>query len=87
MTAPPGRPRLRSPREVLTALRRFEKVVGYPPTVRELANLLGVGSHITASRYLKDLEERGWITRWPGARGVRVTKKGKRQPKTKGDRT
>lgn len=84
MTAPLGRPRLRSPEEVLAALRRFERVLGYPPTTRELADLLGVGSPTTASRYLQDLERRGLVQRWPGARGVRVVKKTR---KPKGGRT
>lgn len=78
MTAPLGRPRLCSPREVLTALRGLESALGYPPTVRELAEELGVGV-ATASRYLLDLEQRGWVERWPKKRGVRVTKRGRRQ--------
>ena len=70
-----SRPRIRTPEEVFAVLREIEESMSYPPTVRELADLLDV-SPATAMRYLRDLEQRGWITRWNGARGIRITKEG-----------
>jgi len=58
--------------EMLKAIRSFVKANGYPPTVRELAAILGVG-HSTAQRSLLELIEDGSVERTAGAaRGLRV---------------
>lgn len=68
-----GRPRL-IPAE--TVLREVERLIAenddVPPTIEELREALGVGSKRTVLRYLCDLEDRGWIRRWSGARGIKV---------------
>lgn len=45
---------------------------GWPPTVRELADHLGVSSPATVHGLLKRLESKGHITRGPGARAIRI---------------
>ena len=56
--------------EVLHAIRGFVKSNGYAPTVRDLADMLGVG-HSTIQRTLKDLVDDGRIHRANGvSRGL-----------------
>lgn len=62
----------RQPAEVLSALRRLQGRLGMPPTIKELREELAVGSTRTVLRYLQKLETLGWVTRWPGARGIRI---------------
>jgi len=58
--------------EMLKAIRSFVKANGYPPTVRDLAAILGVG-HSTAQRTLLELIADGSVERTSGvARGLRV---------------
>lgn len=73
------RERKRSPDTVLAAIRHAESEIGMPPTIAELRDRLQVGSTRTVLRYLQDLEQRGWITRWPGARGMKVNEE-RREP-------
>ena len=47
---------------------------GMAPTIEELRQALGVGSTNTVLRCLRELEEEGYIERWPGARGIRLLK-------------
>jgi repressor LexA len=59
------------PRETLTKKQRIAleliririQETGYPPTVRELCEALGVQSSATAFKYLKILEKKGYIRR------------------------
>ena len=58
--------------ETLKAIRSFVAAHGYPPTVREIAEILGVG-HSTAQRAILALIEDGAVERRSGvARGLRV---------------
>lgn len=70
-----GRPRLYTPEEVLSSLRRFIETRGFPPTLEEFGEYLGVSPR-TAGRYLEDLESRFLIQRWPGARGIKILEQG-----------
>lgn len=58
--------------EVLKAIRGFVKSHGYAPTVRDLADMLGVG-HSTIQKALTDLVNDGKIQRAGGvSRGLVV---------------
>lgn len=47
----------------------------YPPSVREIGSRLGIRSTSTVYRYLRILEERGFITLTPNVcRGISLTK-------------
>jgi len=45
---------------------------GYPPSVREICEALGLSSTRGAQRHLEALERKGFISRAPGARAIRV---------------
>ena len=66
-----GRKPLFEKTHVLEVISRWIGQHGVPPTIRELAGALGVGSVRTAVRYLQILEEDGAIKRWSGARGMK----------------
>ena len=53
---------------VLEALERR----GYPPSIREICDALGVSSTRGALRHLEALEKKGFITRASGARAIQV---------------
>ncbi|MGQ9475977.1 MAG: transcriptional repressor LexA [Actinomycetota bacterium] len=53
---------------VLSTLERR----GYPPSVRELCEALGLSSTRGALRHLEALERKGFISRSPGARAIQV---------------
>lgn len=54
---------------------------GYPPTVRELCQALGVHSSATAFKYLKILEKKGYIKREKEKnRAIRLTPPARRLP-------
>jgi repressor LexA len=60
-------------REVLDTIIQYRDDRGYPPTVRELARILGVSSPRGATKHLEVLERKGWIRRTPGvSRGIEV---------------
>lgn len=67
-----GRKPLLQPEQVLQAIQRHMLEEGNPPTIRELTAAVGVRSTRTVHRYLKQLEEGGWVERWAGSRGIRV---------------
>ena len=48
---------------VLTFLKNFVSKQGYPPTVREIANQLGMSGPHSAKRFLDMLEQKGYIRR------------------------
>jgi repressor LexA len=50
-------------KKVLQIIRIKIRQTGYPPTVRELCNALGVRSSATAFKYLTILERKGYIKR------------------------
>jgi len=51
--------------EVLTGIRSVFEETGYPPTVRELGERLGLRSSCTVQRHLEALERKGYIQRSP----------------------
>lgn len=55
-------------RQVLEAIRRFQQEKGYPPTVRELAELLGQSSTAGIHKILMTLQEKGALSRREGGK-------------------
>ncbi|HEY3377513.1 MAG TPA: transcriptional repressor LexA [Armatimonadota bacterium] len=51
--------------EVLSGIRLIFQETGYPPTVRELGERLGLRSSCTVQRHLEALERKGFIKRNP----------------------
>lgn len=59
--------------KVLAFLEDFIEANGYPPTVREIGNGIGVSSTSLVTYYLRRLEERGLINRESSiSRGIRL---------------
>ncbi len=57
--------------KILVHLQRFIRERGYPPTVRELASLVGRKSTAGVQKLLNALERKGYITKVPGrSRGI-----------------
>lgn len=50
-------------RQVLHAINEIVRKKGYPPTVREIGELLGMRSSCTVQRHLEALERKGYIKR------------------------
>lgn len=67
-----GRPAITTTDAVLLAIHACFSRKGYPPTVEEIRQEIGVGSPRTVIRYLALLEREGRLKRWPGARGMRI---------------
>jgi repressor LexA len=60
--------RLTDPRgKILAAIRASMKERGYPPTVRELGDAVGLSSTSSVLHHLRVLREQGLITRAPGS--------------------
>jgi repressor LexA len=55
----------RRQQEVLAGIRLIFQETGYPPTVRELGERLGLRSSCTVQRHLEALERKGFIRRNP----------------------
>lgn len=68
--------------EVLSAIKDYQARLGFPPTVKELAELIGVSSPNAAADHVNVLKKKGYITVAPGAaRGISlIEKKPKRIP-------
>lgn len=58
--------------EVLYLIIRHIEEQGYPPTVQELADLLGVSSKNAIAKHLQALMQKGYIEHDSTARGIRV---------------
>ncbi len=81
MTAPaPNRELTTTQREALDAYRKLTEKKGEPPTVRELAYVLGKG-HNAAHQLIQKLREKGYLTMKP-VTIIRptLTAKGRRAP-------
>src|SRR5579884_1569941 len=52
-------------RRILEVIREFTAERGYPPSVREIGERVGLSSSSTIHAHLKTLERRGFITRDP----------------------
>lgn len=64
-------------RQALKAIYRSLKDSGYPPTLAELCEELGVSSNQSVIDLLKLLEQKGFIKKEEGtARGIRILQKG-----------
>jgi len=57
------RPPSERQREILTAIERFAAEHGYPPSVREIGEIVGLSSSSTIHAHLKSLEKSGLLTR------------------------
>lgn len=58
-------------------IRGYVKTHGYPPTIREMIEPLGLASTCPTKIRLVKLEEFGWIVRTPNTpRAIRITRKG-----------
>lgn len=61
--------------DVLSGIRLIFQETGYPPTVRELGERLGLRSSCTVQRHLEALERKGFIRRNPTkARTIEITR-------------
>ncbi|WPX08144.1 winged helix-turn-helix transcriptional regulator [Caldicellulosiruptor danielii] len=52
--------------QILNAITNYIKEKGYPPTIRELAEMVGIKSSSTLHGHLLRLEKKGYITREKG---------------------
>lgn len=59
------RPATERQQRILEAIRRFTGEHGYPPSVREIGERVGLSSSSTIHAHLKALEKRGLISRDP----------------------
>ena len=72
--------------EVLAGIRYILQESGYPPTVRELGERLGLRSSCTVQRHLEALERKGFIRRNPTkARTIEITRGPKPVSRTSAD--
>ncbi|HCM9478264.1 TPA: LexA family transcriptional regulator [Enterobacter roggenkampii] len=63
--------------EVYEAIKVHIEKVGFPPTLIELAELIGCSSQNAAAEHVKALKKKGYISIAPGAaRGITVVKSG-----------
>ncbi len=62
----------RRQRELLEFLRRYLREHGYAPTLREMADALGVSSVATIHKHLKALQRRGLLKKHRGWRGLEI---------------
>lgn len=63
--------------EVLAAIKEYIARVGFPPTMTELAGLIGCSSPNAASDHVKMLQRKGYISIASGvARGIAVVDNG-----------
>lgn len=61
------------PKTILTYIDAFTADHGFPPTVREIRDGLGLSSTSVVKYHLDALETHGWITRQSRAsRGIRI---------------
>ena len=59
--------------EVIAFIRKHLAELGYPPTIRELADGLGIKSTNGVSEHLRSLEKKGYVARDAfHARGIRL---------------
>ncbi len=61
-------------REVLEVILRSLRQRGMPPILEEIAEAIGVTSRFGAFRHVRALEQKGYIRRLSGPRGIQVLK-------------
>ncbi|MFQ6066983.1 MAG: transcriptional repressor LexA [bacterium] len=59
-------------RKVLEFLKQYISERGYPPTLREIAQNLGIKWTKGIEKHLQALEKKGYIKRFPGARSIEI---------------
>ncbi|MEK5162047.1 MarR family transcriptional regulator [Paenibacillus sp. FSL R5-0527] len=67
-----NKPLTRRQTEALEFIKSFVASKGYPPTIREMADHLGLQSSSTAFNLLDQLVRKGFVTKGPGPRTLRV---------------
>jgi repressor LexA len=60
--------------EALEFIKAFVAANGYPPTVREIGENLGLQSSSTAFNLLEQLVKKGYVSKGPGPRMLLVIK-------------
>lgn len=61
--------------EVLDAIVLYKERTGFPPTIQELAGLIGCASPNAAAEHVKALKKKGYISIAPGAaRDITIVK-------------
>lgn len=66
-------------RDLLRALERLSRENGYTPSVRELAEALGVSSTNSVASLIEALAEEGLVLRTPGrCRSLRLSEEGQK---------
>ncbi len=60
-----GKGLTRRQREILTFVQRYAEAHGYPPSVREIGQALGLTSSSTVHSHLSALEKKGYLRRDP----------------------
>ena len=63
-------------RKTLDVIAAYIAVRSYPPSIREIAEALGVSSHSTAYYHVKALRRKGYITVDGGPRTMRIVQSG-----------
>lgn len=66
-------------RRILQVIREFTEEQGYPPSVREIGERVGLSSSSTVQSHLKTLERRGFIRRDPTKPRALVSSAGPRR--------
>lgn len=61
-------------RQALEAILMCLKQRGMPPILEEIAEAIGVKSRFGAFRHVRALEQKGYIRRLPGPRGIQILK-------------
>lgn len=69
-----NKPLSRRQAEALQFIKSFVAANGYPPTVREIGENLGLQSSSTAFNLLEQLVKKGYVSKGPGPRMLRVIK-------------
>lgn len=60
-------------RQILEVIANFTAQRGFPPTVREVGQLVGISSSSTAEQHIQALARKGYVTRAPRTpRSLRV---------------
>ena len=62
-------------REVLDAIRRYIAEKGFPPSIRELGQMVGIQSLRGVTIHLDALQRKGWIERERTSRGIRLSRR------------
>ena len=59
-------------REILDMISRLRQVQGYPPTLQEIGDAVGIGTRAGVHRHLGALEKKGYLDRGAGRRSLKL---------------